>query len=211
MTLSFVVLALLHVLAIYRLACFKDCGQLFWQKHKLMSLKLLCFFPLILFCDLNISKRLWLLGTFFIVAVLIQFIPFSLSPLALLHVQHEKFSVSCSHASLVPPKRTLSDEYFFFFLLRPASAWMINPEDLTWDQVTKAVQPASHTVIQTMFLFPQRGLKTYPACIADAYTHYKIYHIPAMLAWFRLVCRYFICCVAVPFHWIRSSLSDDNF
>lgn len=124
-------------------------------------------FPLILFCDLNISKKTLTFGDF-IVSVLLQFIPFSLSPFSLLHVQHEKFNFLCSHQSLFSPKHTLSDEYFLFFLLCPASAWMINKEDLTWDQVTKAVRPASHTVNQTRFLFPQKGQKTYPAYITNA-------------------------------------------
>lgn len=55
MMLSFVVSAVLHAMAFYRLACFWDCGQLAWQTHKLMSLKLL-YFPLILDCDLNVSR-----------------------------------------------------------------------------------------------------------------------------------------------------------
>lgn len=79
------------------------------------------FFPLILFCDLNISKKTLTFGDF-IVSVLLQFIPFSLSPFSLLHVQHEKFNFLCSHESLFSPKHTLSDEYFLFFLLCPASA-----------------------------------------------------------------------------------------
>lgn len=54
--------------------------------------------------------------------MLLQFIPFSMSPFALLRVQHEKFNVSCSHESLFSPKHALSDEYFLFFLLCPASA-----------------------------------------------------------------------------------------
>lgn len=38
-----VVATVLHAFAFYRLACFWDCGQQAWQRHKLMSLKLLYF------------------------------------------------------------------------------------------------------------------------------------------------------------------------
>lgn len=83
----------------------------------------------------------------FIVSVLFQFILFSLSSFAFCMCSMKKINFSCSHKSLLSPEHTLPDNYFLFSLLCPASAWMINKEDLTWDQVTKAVWPASHTVI----------------------------------------------------------------
>lgn len=101
-------------------------------------------FPLILFCDLNISKRLWLLG------ILLFLHCFNLSHLVcpVLHIWVCSMRNSMFHAHTRAsffPEHTLTD--FLFFLPCPGSAWMINKEDLTWDQVTKPVRPASHAVI----------------------------------------------------------------
>lgn len=153
--------------ASHRLVCFQDCGR--WHKHKLMIFKLLYFPVWFFFCDLNISKRVWLCE------ILLFLHCFNLSHLVCPHLHfYKKFHVSHSRNSLFSPKCSIvcvSEEYFLFPQLVSAPAWMINKEGLTWDQVTKAVQPASLTVIQTSFLFPPTKPRIYPACISNVQAH----------------------------------------
>lgn len=83
------------------------------------------FFPLILLCDLNISKGLWLLGLLLFLYCL------NLSHLGcpLLHFHMCCIRNSMFHAHMrVSPKHALLDSYFVLFLLK----WLIKR---TWPEI----------------------------------------------------------------------------